>query len=92
MKRRRKVTKVSPQPAVVQNTAAKAEAKGSLTFRIDDDLETRMLAVCDIVGIDKSALGRMCLEAVVKMIERDRRISLPLELAPVERTTTVAEV
>ena len=91
MKRRRKLTKATTQNTVTDTTAHK-ESKGSLTFRLDDDLELRMMKVCAIVGIDKSALGRMCLEAVVKMIERDQQLSLPLEITPTHRSGSSVEV
>jgi hypothetical protein len=87
MKQRRKVTADSTQNAVTGTPATKAAP--ILTVRLDDDLAQRLEAASSFVHLDKSALARICLEAVVTMIEKDQQIIVPLNLVAAPRIKTV---
>lgn len=55
-----------------------------LTVRLDDELQDRFMAACKLVRLDKSTLSRICLEAIIEMIERDGRLSsLPLRVSAI---------
>lgn len=86
MKQRRKVT-ASAQNAVTETTASKVA--NILTVRLDDDLALRLEDASKLVHLDKSQLARICLEAVVKMIEKDQQIIVPLNLVAAPRTKTL---
>lgn len=87
MKRRHKTTAVSTQSAAVVTPTPKAPP--ILTVRLDDDLAQRLEDASKLVHLDKSALARICLEAVVKMIEKDQQIIVPLNLISAPRSKTV---
>lgn len=89
MKRRRKVTPVPAQPEVTQPAP---KAAPILTVRLDEDLARRLDHASELVHLDKSALARICLEAVVKMIEKDQQIIVPLNLVAAPRATSSVEV
>jgi hypothetical protein len=81
MKQRSKVT--ASKDTVTENTASKVV--NILTVRLDDDLALRLEDASKLVHLDKSQLARICLEAVVKMIEKDQQIVVPLNLVAAPR-------
>lgn len=89
MKRRRKTPAVAAaQPQVEPNKPAAA----ALTVRLEDDLPERLEKGCKLVKLDKSTLVRVALDAVLRVIERDGGITVPLNLVAAPRGPVTLEV
>jgi hypothetical protein len=53
---------------------------GSITVRIDDELEKKLDAACERTGFDQSKITRICLQALCRALEGDGKILTPLEI------------
>jgi hypothetical protein len=93
MKRQTKAA-VRQVSATSTPTAEKAQAEPAkiLTVRLSDDWPQRLEDARKLVNMEKSDLARIGVEAVIKLIERDKQLTIPLRLIAVPMPTPTAQI
>lgn len=93
MKRQTKaVVRQSSATSKPNEEKTQAEPAKILTVRLTDDWPQRFEAARKLVDMEKSEFARIGLEAVIKLVERDKQITIPLRLVQVPLPSPTAQL